>query len=671
MWFDGSRIPEANTEMKSSSSPSDNAKWYALVGGLAAVLILLAALQYDSSRKISRATTEQMLTNLAGSLANMRQGLEAELAPLCRELGQDDAAVSNDSLPNFAVNFARRVEHWRRSAPHPGLVSTVYIWQQSKGSSSNLLQLQSQQNEFEPAEWPSNFSELRQRLQQMAATMEGSEAFLVDHGAAHDSEAKVDHEIHRLASRVGAPILQSSGIASEGWMIDDNIPVLVHPVFESDGGSRPTEKRRARVTWVFVVLNLTMLRGHIFPELVRRYLGSNDELPYEVAVVNEIGGRRDVIYSSDPTFGRIDTVPDAALNFFGPPVPVVGWGRRAIGIPAPAGSLAQPLKGRRVTSAGSPTLQNEAGPFRIEPIHYSEDDYDWEIIAQHRKGSVEAAVATLFHRNVALNFSVLLLLAATVGVIVDVSNRARRLGQLQMDFVASVSHELRTPLTAIVSAAQNIADGVVLDKKNVARYGSAIVDQAQQLTELIEQILLFSATEKNLHRYHLQRTDVSELIATSLANTSTLIQSAGVTVEQRIDPDLPPVMVDFKAFSQCLQNLITNAVKYGGEKPWIGIRASVEAVAGTAGTKAGAKEVQIAITDRGIGIAKEDLKRVFEPFYRSPVATAAQIHGSGLGLPLAKTITEAMGGRLTVESVQDEGSTFTVHLPTGNQATGD
>jgi signal transduction histidine kinase len=127
-------------------------------------------------------------------------------------------------------------------------------------------------------------------------------------------------------------------------------------------------------------------------------------------------------------------------------------------------------------------------------------------------------------------------------------------------------------------------------------------------------------------------------------------------VELEIQPGLPPVIVDFKGLAQCLQNLITNSVKYGGESRWIGIRASIA-------DDSDRKEIRITVEDKGIGIGREDLKRIFEPFYRSSAATSAQIHGSGLGLPLAKTIAEAMGGRVTVVSVSQKGSAFTVHLP--------
>ena len=100
-----------------------------------------------------------------------------------------------------------------------------------------------------------------------------------------------------------------------------------------------------------------------------------------------------------------------------------------------------------------------------------------------------------------------------------------------------------------------------------------------------------------------------------------------------------------------------NALKYGGESRWIGIRAE------TANEGNRGQEVRITIADKGIGIEPDDLKHIFLPFYRTPEATAAQIHGSGLGLALAKTIAEAMGGSLSVESVPQRGSAFTVHLP--------
>ena len=146
------------------------------------------------------------------------------------------------------------------------------------------------------------------------------------------------------------------------------------------------------------------------------------------------------------------------------------------------------------------------------------------------------------------------------------------------------------------------------------------------------------------------------MISSVLRNTHELAEEAGFVVEQHVAPGLPHVMADFGAVCQCLQNLVVNALKYGGKNPRIAIWAS--SMHGDNGN-----EVCISVEDHGIGIDSADLKQIFEPFYRSPVVTAAQIHGTGLGLPLAKGIAEAMGGKITVVSKLGTGSRFTLHLP--------
>ncbi len=235
---------------------------------------------------------------------------------------------------------------------------------------------------------------------------------------------------------------------------------------------------------------------------------------------------------------------------------------------------------------------------------------------------------------------------------------ALKLAKMQMDFVASVSHELRTPLAVICASAQNIADGVVDEKEQLAKYGSVIGHHSRQLTELVNQILLFASTHEGRHRYTLQPLQASAIIESVLTNTRELAEEAGFSVETMIEANLPPVRGDFSAVCQCLQNLVLNAVKYGGSHPSIAIRA----FRGGAEVPYG-DEVRISVEDHGIGIDASELQQIFEPFYRSPVVKAAQIHGTGLGLPLARSIAEAMGGRISVVSKVGVGSRFTLHLP--------
>ncbi len=235
---------------------------------------------------------------------------------------------------------------------------------------------------------------------------------------------------------------------------------------------------------------------------------------------------------------------------------------------------------------------------------------------------------------------------------------AIHLAKLQMEFVALVSHELRTPLAVISSAADNIADGLVNGKEDLRRYGSVIQNQSRQVTELVNQILLFASTNDQKNRYMLRSLTPSEIIDAAVDKTGIMLQEAGFQLEQHISTDLPYVKGDLSALSQCLQNLIVNAVKYSGEGRWIGIRAFVHDSG-----DANSKEVRIAVQDRGIGIGQSEITHIFEPFYRTAEASAAQIHGTGLGLSLAKNIAEAMGGRLSAVSEVSVGSVFTLHLP--------
>jgi signal transduction histidine kinase len=213
---------------------------------------------------------------------------------------------------------------------------------------------------------------------------------------------------------------------------------------------------------------------------------------------------------------------------------------------------------------------------------------------------------------------------------------------------------LRTPLTAILLAAKNLEDGVV-GKDGLTRYGAAIKNQAAQLSGLVEEILLFSETHSGQHVYKIEAVDVTLGIQNTIESLAPLIDSSGFKVEENVAPDLPLALGDTAAFSQCLQNLITNSLKYGGEKRWTGVRAFVS-------ENGGKREICVSVEDHGMGIGSRELKQIFEPFYRSPEAVAAQIHGNGLGLPLTKTMVEAMRGRITVSSHPGKGSTFTIHL---------
>jgi signal transduction histidine kinase len=265
---------------------------------------------------------------------------------------------------------------------------------------------------------------------------------------------------------------------------------------------------------------------------------------------------------------------------------------------------------------------------------------------------------TIVRVSAVLGITLIFALASVWAIQRSRMSEAIQLAKLQMEFVASVSHELRTPLAVISSAADNIADGLVKEKGTLKIYGATIQKQSRQMTDLVNQVLLFAATKDRKNQFASQPLQVSEILHSVLHQTSELAKTSGFSIELEIEPGLPLITSDASALARCLQNMIVNAVKYSGKSRWISIRAFL-----SVSELHGQREIQIAVRDRGIGIARSELPHIFEPFYRSPTVVAEQIHGTGLGLSVSKSIAESMGGRLTVVSELGGGSVFTLHLP--------
>ena len=287
----------------------------------------------------------------------------------------------------------------------------------------------------------------------------------------------------------------------------------------------------------------------------------------------------------------------------------------------------------------------------------------WMLLAQHRAGSLEAAVAAVRWRNLWISSGVLVLLTLAVGLIVVSARRAQSLARQQMEFVAAVSHELRTPVSVIGAAAGNLADGVVGDPQRVRKYGETIQGEARRLAETVERVLQLAGIAAGTAAASRARIDPAELLRDAIAECRAEIDAAGVTVETSIEDGLPAVGGDVAALRSALRNLISNGVKYGGHARWI----RVSAGAGNRDPGSGIRPVpgllSFSIEDRGPGIDPEDRKHIFEPFYRGRDAVSQQIQGSGLGLNLVLRIAEAHGGRVTVTTEPGKGSTFTLSLP--------
>jgi signal transduction histidine kinase len=465
--------------------------------------------------------------------------------------------------------------------------------------------------------------------------------YVLDPTLERPSAWRLDPETGRLDSAAWPVAIDREDLAQavaetdnirDTWRFQAEPPALI--------GVSAHVNERGPAGYLVIELDPAVLRDRIFSDLAHRYFQGTDGLDYEVAVTAGSAPRR-VMYTSDPGFGSREVGDaDGTLNIFG--------------------RVLDPSTDSPITVFHEPSQQRGPTAANISWLPLLGDggiDEDWELVVRHRRGGpLGTFMAATHRRDLAISFTALLLLVASIAMLVMTSHRAQRLASLQMDFVTTVSHELRTPLAVISSAADNIAQGVVEEPSRLKQYGTVIGHQVRQLSGLVEQILLFASQGQGAQRFTLEPLAVTDIINATLASTEGLVQAGHFTVEHDVEPGLPPVSGDLVALSQCLQNLVTNALKYGRDQRWMRICASLA-------EQDGRREIQIAVSDRGIGIAPREIARIFEPFYRSPSVTAAQIRGTGLGLSLARRIAEAMNGRVTVTSEPDQGSTFTIHLP--------
>jgi signal transduction histidine kinase len=237
--------------------------------------------------------------------------------------------------------------------------------------------------------------------------------------------------------------------------------------------------------------------------------------------------------------------------------------------------------------------------------------------------------------------------------LVRFTRNAQRLARLQLDFVAGVSHELRTPLAVIHGAAYNLRGTVAQNPAQVERYGALLQQESGRLKELVEQVLSFSGAQAGQVTRTREPLSIGQIIDDTIESAKVELHDANFIVEKKVSPDLPTVNGDPLALKHALQNLVSNAVKYGQKGDnWLGV------FAGRAG-----RDIEIRVADKGPGIPTNEQKRIFDPFFRGTKALQDQIHGTGLGLNLVKKIIEAHGGTIRVQSEHMKGAEFIVRIP--------
>jgi len=236
--------------------------------------------------------------------------------------------------------------------------------------------------------------------------------------------------------------------------------------------------------------------------------------------------------------------------------------------------------------------------------------------------------------------------------------RQLELAQIKSSFVANVSHELKTPIALIRLAVETLEMRRLSSPEDSEKFLRSISREAMRLNQLVDNILDFARLEAGKRAFQFAPVNLLDVVRDTVESFRPRLEDQGFRLQVELPADLPAVRGDAAALSQCVLNLLDNAMKYSRTRREVNVSAAVRT------DEVGSPQaVAVSIADRGIGISPRDQKSIFEKFVRIETGLVHDVKGAGLGLSLVDQIMRAHGGRIELKSTVGEGSTFTLVMP--------
>lgn len=270
-----------------------------------------------------------------------------------------------------------------------------------------------------------------------------------------------------------------------------------------------------------------------------------------------------------------------------------------------------------------------------------------------QKNFILQSVGFMGMSSIILTFIVIAVFIFTLYIIF----RQKKLSEMKTDFVNNMTHELKTPISTISLASQMLNDkSIPLESKNLPNISGIIQTESMRLGYQVEKVLQMAIFERGRIPLKEKVIDVHELIQSVYANFAIQVEKKGGTIEYQCNANHPLVRADELHLTNVLSNLLDNAMKYCRVVPEIII-----------GTRNNSKHLIIFIEDKGIGISRENQKKIFEKFYRVHTGNIHNVKGFGLGLSYVKKIVEIHNGTIEVKSELNKGTRFEISLPVYNE----
>jgi two-component system phosphate regulon sensor histidine kinase PhoR len=232
-------------------------------------------------------------------------------------------------------------------------------------------------------------------------------------------------------------------------------------------------------------------------------------------------------------------------------------------------------------------------------------------------------------------------------------SEARAAEQMRVDFVANASHELRTPLATLIGYTETLREqSDEIDADTRERFLSVVHDEARRMQRVVEDLISLSRIEAEKFSEPTEAIALTPLIDQAIESMRRTAQDRDSALVKEVDPGLPEIAADQGQITQLLDNLLTNALRYGEPGTPVVIAAHAEG-----------PMIRLSVSDEGEGIAPEHIARVTERFYRVDTSRSRSLGGTGLGLSIVKHIVERHRGRLSIDSEVGKGTTVHVLLP--------
>jgi signal transduction histidine kinase len=239
--------------------------------------------------------------------------------------------------------------------------------------------------------------------------------------------------------------------------------------------------------------------------------------------------------------------------------------------------------------------------------------------------------------------------------------RLEELDRLKSNFLATMSHELRTPLTSVIGYAEMMAEGLAGAITQEQRdYLTTILSKADQLLGMITSVLDVAALESGPLALERSQLSLADLVASEVATFTLQAGKRGIAIQLESRGD-SLVVGDRKKIRQVVSSLISNAVKFTPDRGHVGV--AVRPGPLSPHEAEDARAIQLVVSDSGIGIPRDHVGKIFEPFFQVDSSSTRAFGGTGLGLTLAKAYVEAHGGRIWVDTAPGQGSTFVATFP--------